>query len=423
MSSQSAAEQQAPAGVRYIPYMGVIYVVAEAHKLGFYNGHPDWCNLGQGQPEVGPMAGAPERLSAVELEAGDHAYGPLGGTDEMRDCIAAHYNRLYRQGKSQYSRDHVSVASGGRLALTRVFNALADQPVAYQIPDYTAYEDLLGYQQHRMQLILLEGREENGFAIPAAELRSAMEQQGARAFIFSNPCNPTGAVVQGEELAAYIKAGTENGCTIVHDEFYSHFIYNADGSPGSGPVSAAAHIEDVDNEPHLLVDGLTKSFRYPGWRMGWVIGPPEMIEMINRASSAIDGGPSRIVQRAALRVLEPARADQETTALRQVFARKRNLMLERLSAMGIRCSCPPAGTFYVWASLADLPAPWNDSDHFFREALQRRVMTVPGRFFDVNPGQTRPRPSPYQQWMRFSFGPPEDNVRMGLERLAEMLGP
>ena len=119
-----------------------------------------------------------------------------------------------------------------------------------------------------------------------------------------------------------------------------------------------------------------------GWRMGWAVGPSHMIEMINRAASAIDGGPSTAVQRATLEVLEPARADQETNALRRVFTRKRNLMIERLDAMGIPCTSPPSGTFYVWASIARLPSPLNDADVFFRKALERKVLTVPGRFFE-----------------------------------------
>ena len=68
-----------------------------------------------------------------------------------------------------------------------------------------------------------------------------------------------------------------------------------------------------------------------------------------------------------------------------------------------------------------LPAPFNDANEFFRRALARKVMTVPGEFFDVNPGRRRTGPSPYRKWMRFSFGPPMDNVVMGLDRLAEML--
>ena len=95
---------------RPIPYMGVIWVVAEAMKLGFRNGHPDWCNLGQGQPEIGEMEGAPPRPAEISMEPSDHAYGPVGGTSELRQAVAGHYNRLYRQGKkSKYTANNVSI--------------------------------------------------------------------------------------------------------------------------------------------------------------------------------------------------------------------------------------------------------------------------------------------------------------------------
>jgi aspartate/methionine/tyrosine aminotransferase len=84
--------------------MGVIWVVAEAMKLGFRNGHPEWCNLGQGQPEVGEIDGAPPRPLEIKIEPGDHAYGPVGGTEELRQAVADHYNRLYRQAKRANTR-------------------------------------------------------------------------------------------------------------------------------------------------------------------------------------------------------------------------------------------------------------------------------------------------------------------------------
>ena len=121
-------------------------------------------------------------------------------------------------------------------------------------------------------------------------------------------------------------------------------------------------------------------------------------------------------------MLEPARADQETVALRAAFARKRNLTIERLADMGIKCAQAPRGTFYAWATVEDLPPPLNEADGFFRAALQHKVTTVPGQFFDVNPGNVRTGLSPYGSWLRFSFGPPEDNVRMGLDRLAKKRG-
>jgi aspartate/methionine/tyrosine aminotransferase len=412
----------APASFRSIPYMGVIHVVAEAMKLGFTNGDPDWCNLGQGQPEVGPMEGAPPRLARVDIAPQEHAYGPVNGTDALRARVAEHVNRLYRQGRSsRYGPRNVSIASGGRLVLSRVFASLDRQRIGYQTPDYTAYEDL--FDQHRLRLtpVHVPAREEDGFRVPADVHERAVVEHDLGAWLFSNPCNPTGQVVRGEELERYVRTARTHGCALVCDEFYSHFVYTPDGRPAAGPVSAARYVEDVDEDPVLLVDGLTKCFRYPGWRVGWAVGPADWIDTLGRAASSLDGGPSMPMQHAACEVLEPARADRETTALREVFARKRNLMVRRLRALGIRPARDSEATFYVWASLAELPPPFDDAETFFRRALRRRVLTVPGAFFDVNPGKARPGPSPYRSWMRFSFGPPLDNVALGLDRLEAML--
>jgi aspartate/methionine/tyrosine aminotransferase len=408
--------------LREVPFMGVIFVVHEASKLGFTNGHPDWCNLGQGQPEVGPMEGAPARIASVEIRPEDHAYGPLGGTDEMRTAVAAHYNRLYRAGKhSQYTKANVCVAQGGRLALTRAMAALGAVNVGYQLPDYTAYEDMFELHLARLHPVPIRARPEDGFLVPSTRLLDEIDRQGLSALVLSNPCNPTGNVIQGRELETLVRGGCARGTTLLLDEFYSHFIYTAAGEPGSGPVSAATYVEDVERDPVILFDGLTKSFRYPGWRVGWAVGPAAMMETLARTASSIDGGPSRIAQRAALQVLAPAYADQETRALRKGFAQKRNLMIERLERIGVRFAKKSESTFYVWGSLAGLPPPLDDAMTFFRRALEHKVMTVPGEFFDVNPGKRRRGGSPYAQWMRFSFGPPMDNLRLGLDRLEQLV--
>lgn len=408
--------------LRDVPYMGVIFVVDEAHKRGFWNGHPDWSNLGQGQPEVGPLPGAPPRLQSLELAPEDHAYGRLEGVDDLRAVVADHYNRLYRRGLgSRYSAENVCIASGGRLALTRAMAALDAVNVGYQLPDYTAYEDMFNVHLGRLQPVAVPTSPDDGFALMPERFRREAADHGLRAFVFSNPCNPTGALVDGDRLRDLVAAARDLGVTLLLDEFYSHYVYGQDGTPAAGPVSAASWVEDVDRDPVILFDGLTKCFRYPGWRLGWAVGPRAMVESMARTASAIDGGPSRIVQRAALDVLEPERADAETAALRQAFAAKRNAMVESLESLGVRFAGRPRATFYCWGSLEALPAPFDDAMEFFWRALDYRVMTVPGRFFDVNPGKRRPGPSAYESWMRFSFGPPMDNMRMGLERLADML--
>jgi len=275
---------------------------------------------------------------------------------------------------------------------------------------------MMDYASSRLDPVLIATSEENNFSIPAVEFVEAAK--GLDSFLISNPCNPTGHVIQGSELESYCETARNEGCTLIMDEFYSHFIYEGD-QPGCGPVSCAQFVDNPDTDPILIIDGLTKSFRYPGWRMGWVLGPPEIIETLGRAASAIDGGPSRVSQRMALRALESSYADQETGALREVFVKKRNMMVERLTKMGMRC-LPGAATFYIWACVEGLPEPLNDGMGLFWAALDRKVMTVPGEFFDVNPGGERGGESPFRQWVRFSFGPPHDNVDLGLTRLEEL---
>lgn len=407
---------------RDVPYMGVIYVVHEASKRGFRNLHPDWCNLGQGQPEVGEMKGAPARLSSLKIDPSDLAYGPVGGIDDLRQVVADYYNRLYRRGKkSQYRKENVAIAAGGRLVLSRLVAALGACRLGHLVPDYTAYEDLFDYHLHRVEPVPMVTGPETGFHLSPAQLAEIVERDKLQALLFSNPCNPTGNVVQGDDLAAYVKLARDRNTWLLLDEFYSHFIYKEDGAPGDGGVSGAEFVEDVDRDPVVLVDGLTKSFRYPGLRVGWVVGPPEIVENVARAASAIDGGPPTVVQRAAVEILEPARADQETAALREQFAIKRATMIDALQDMGIEIGGASRGTFYLWGSVRNLPAPLNDADAFFLRGLDEKVMTVPGRFFDVNPGRQRTQSYIDPTWVRFSFGPPLDNVELGLDRLRRVV--
>src|SRR5205807_498778 len=145
----------------------------------------------------------------------------------------------------------------------------------------------------------------------------------------SNPCNPTGKLVSGDDLAAWVRAARELDCALLIDEFYSHYIYRA--APGEpGPlVSAARYVEDVDRDPIVLFDGLTKNWRYPGWRVTWTVGPLAVIEAVTSAGSFLDGGGSKPLQRGALDLLTPEVALAETQAISQTFSRKRQSMLAR----------------------------------------------------------------------------------------------
>lgn len=409
--------------VRYVPYMGVIWTVNEASKLGFYNGHPDWCNVGQGQPEVGTIEGAPDRIESLKLQPSDAAYGPVGGTPEVREAIADWVNRTYRKGMSQYTAENVSFACGGRLALTRLYSIFKDGArIAYKNPDYTAYEDYLYPLRHNCELIELRAEEKDGFTVPVERFENFMHDVRPNAFVFSNPCNPTGQVIKDEAMDRYIDAARKENCLLGADEFYATFSYNEDGSPAEKAVSALPYVKDINRDPVIVFDGLTKGFRYPGWRAGWAIGPKYLIEMINRAASAVDGGPSTMVQRGVIEELTEGHAEAELLATRKEFAVKRKMMMEGLAELGIHTPAnQPLGTFYLWASIENLPGKLSDADYFFHACLQKKVITVPGHFFDVRPFRVRPTNEPYRHWVRFSYGPNRQTIKTALERIAQVI--
>jgi aspartate/methionine/tyrosine aminotransferase len=406
---------------RVVPRTGVIYVTTEAAKLGFGSGQGDWCNLGQGQPETGPLEGAPPRRHSIDIAPDDQEYAPVAGLWELREAIADLYNRVYRRGMpSRYSAENVSVSGGGRAALTRAAASLGQINLGHFLPDYTAYEELLDVFGNFAAIpILLEG--DRGYAFSVGDLRREILGRGLSAILLSNPCNPTGKHVRGEDLAAWVRTSSELDCALIIDEFYSHYVYG--GESATAPMeSAARYVEDVERDPVIVLDGLTKNWRYPGWRVTWTLGPKVVIEALASAGSFLDGGGSKPMQRAAVELMSPDHVRAETAAIHRTFTKKRRLMVDRLRAMGVVLDVEPEGTFYVWGSVAELPESIADGQAFFRAALQEKVITVPGEFFDVNPGKRRTgRPSRFRQHLRFSFGPAEDVLTRALDRLEQMI--
>ncbi|MFS8070803.1 MAG: pyridoxal phosphate-dependent aminotransferase [Byssovorax sp.] len=407
-----------------MPRTGVIFVMGEAARLGFrQGGEPDedgWCNLGQGQPETGPLPGSPARIEDLTIALDDQEYAPVAGLWELREAIADFYNRAYRRGMpSRYTAENVAVSGGGRIALTRAAAALGQINLGHFLPDYTAYEELLDvFRLFSPIPILLEA--ERGYAFSVGDLRREILGRGLSAILSSNPCNPTGKHIRGEELAAWVRTAEELDCTLLFDEFYSHYVY---GLGGDAPMeSAARYVENVDTAPVVLFDGLTKNWRYPGWRVTWTVGPRDVIDAVASAGSFLDGGGSKPMQRAAIPLLSVEHARLETAAIQASFARKRDLMIAGLKRIGVTIDSEPQGTFYVWGSVAELPAGLNDGHAFFRAALDHKVIVVPGEFFDVNPGKRRAnRASRFRHHVRFSFGPSEAVLTRALVRLEEMV--
>lgn len=406
--------QHRTSAFRSVPLTGVIYVSTEAEKHGFSLESEDWCNLGQGQPETGPLPGAPARLTNLVVAADGHDYAPVGGLKELRQAVADYYNRHYRIGKkSQYSYENVAISSGGRLAVTRVAASLGNIHLGHFLPDYTAYEELLDvFHVFSPIPILLEAK--NHYRISPEKLKQEVLGRGLSALLFSNPSNPTGTTLQGDELNSWIEMSRELDLTLIIDEFYSHYIWNSSQSM----VSAAEYVDDVETDQTIIIDGLTKNWRYPGFRISWTVGPKSIIKAITSAGSFLDGGANRPTQQAAIALLDEEYVKAENNAIQKIFSQKRDYLLGELRSMGIKVESPPEGGFYIWGNLKNLKPSLQNDLEFFEAGLQHKIISVPGHFFDINPGKRRhPRPSRFENHMRFSFGPSMNVLQEACKRL------
>ena len=410
--------ERAPSAFRPVPRTGVIYVTAEATRAGFKPEDPEWCNLGQGQPETGPLPGAPPRITSLNIATNDQEYAPVAGLWEVREAVASMYNDLFRRGMpSKYSAENVAVCGGGRVSIMRACAAIGQIHLGHFLPDYTAYEELLDiFRRFTPIPILLDP--EHGYDFSLDALRREISGRGLGALLLSNPCNPTGKAITGPELASWVATARELDCTLLLDEFYSHYLWKE----GPSLFSAAEFVEDVERDPVVIFDGLTKNWRYPGWRVSWTVGPSKVIESLSSAGSFLDGGGSRPMQCAAIPLLTAEHARAEAEAIRTAFRKKRNRLLDGLRALGVRFEREPEGTFYGWGNLSNLPPSINSGDALFRAALKHKVITVPGHFFDVDPGQRRgSRASRFLHHARFSFGPSEATIDDAVARLGRVV--
>ncbi|MCP4498713.1 MAG: pyridoxal phosphate-dependent aminotransferase [Deltaproteobacteria bacterium] len=406
------------AAFRTVPKTGVIFVSTEAEKKGFGKNNDEWCNLGQGQPETGPLKGGPARIHELAVGMDDFEYAPVPGLWELRDAVAQMYNRRFRKGMpSQYTAENVAISGGGRLGLARVAVALGEVNLGHFLPDYTAYEELLSvFRLFQSIPILLD--EEQDYHFTSTQLRNEILGRGLSAVLLSNPCNPTGKTIAGAELAAWVAQARTLNCALICDEFYSHYIWkDPDGQP-KDIVSAAEFVEDVDKDPVLLLDGLTKNWRYPGFRISWTVGPKNVIDAVSSAGSFLDGGGNRPAQMASIPLLDDENIDAETQSIHKTFSKKRTYLVDRLRELGVRIPKSPEGSFYIWGSVENLPDGMDTGMSFFRRMLDEKVVCVPGQFFDINPGRRRPgRTSRFESYLRFSFGPELEDLKEACERI------
>ncbi|KAJ5612291.1 hypothetical protein N7510_005485 [Penicillium lagena] len=404
---------------------GVVWCTERATEHGFAEDPSAWANLGQGAPEVDDeIEGSFPRPTTIPVSLAGREYGPTTGIKPLRAAVARLYNEHYRQGKeSQYTWENVCIVPGGRAGLIRIAAILANSYLSFPIPDYSAYSEMLTLFKNITPIPMPLSLEDH-YQIHPNKIAEEIAR-GTQVLLTSNPRNPTGHVVEHNQLAE-IQDICRGRVTLILDEFYGGYNYTTDCDGAT--VSGAMNVIDVNQDDVLLVDGLTKRFRLPGWRIAWVVGPKEFIKALGSAGSYLDGGANVPFQEAAIPMLEPSRVRTEMKALQVHFREKRDYVLKRLYDIGFRVQDIPQATFYIWLDLSSLdpplPAEANISDglNFFSALLAENVIVVPGIFFDLNPAKRRDLfDSPCHHFVRLSYGPKMDALKMGLDGIENVI--
>lgn len=182
--------------------------------------------LSQGAPETDPIEGAPPRNFEMKIPYDQIEYGPTTGLYELREKVATYYNHLYRQGKaSQYTAANVCIVPGGRAGITRIVSILGNTQIGFFNPDYTAYEQELGLFVNSTPSAYLH-RDVNRALMSPQEFEFQTVGRGVSAVLMSNPCNPTGQIIEGDDLKEYVRIARQHNVALLMDEFYSHYMYS-----------------------------------------------------------------------------------------------------------------------------------------------------------------------------------------------------
>ncbi|KAL5336785.1 pyridoxal phosphate-dependent transferase [Aspergillus crustosus] len=404
---------------------GVVWCTERATEHGYAEDPTGWANLGQGAPEADDeIEGSFPRPESIPITSAAREYGPTAGIKPLRAAVARLYNEHYRQGKeSQYTWENVCIVPGGRAGLIRIAAILGNSYLSFPIPDYSAYSEMLSLFKN-IAPIPMPLAQDDHYHIHPNKIAEEIAR-GTSVILTSNPRNPTGHFVGTEELAE-IQDICRDRATLILDEFYGGYNYTTDCDGTT--ISGASNVVDVNKDDVLLIDGLTKRFRLPGWRIAWVVGPKEFVDALGSAGSYLDGGANAPFQEAAIPMLEPSLVHTEMKALQLHFREKRDFVLKRLHEIGFRVQDIPQATFYVWLDLTSLDPPLpkeaniSDGLNFFNALLTEKVIVVPGIFFDLNPAKRRDLfDSPCHHFVRLSYGPKMDVLKMGLDGIERVI--
>ena len=390
--------------LKSFPPMGVYETLFKfADATSTYMGEPGTHPWAQGFPLTTQLPGGPPMPESVSLTATDLKYPKASGEPPLLDAIANYYNEFYDAG---ITADNVAIFAGGRPALFAILLWLLDDiTVAIEETEYTPYYDKLKLLKNKVAYI--ESREKNRFRPTNAERYVDPLPGTDRVLLLkSNPSNPTGVALVGDELKELVEAWSAPGRGALIDEAYEFY-----GDPQ--PESAMRYVDDIEKTDLFIVGAATKGLQAPGIRIGWAVSAKRHIEVFRNYSSFAMGGVSRASQIYATKLLELDRVRQARDAVATFFAMQRRRYGEALANLGFELYTGTGG-FYHWAG-----TPGGiTGDELNRRLFEHNAGILPGRLCDMR--RTDGEPSPLDRVIRFSFGAlPMDSFDSDVEILSK----
>ncbi len=356
--------------------------------------HGDLVNLSAGQPST-PAPEPVLRAATAALRADPLGYTVSVGIPELRAAIAAHYARRHDVSVDVDDVVLTTGSSGGfLLSFLAAFDAGAR--VAMARPGYPCYRNIL--TALGCQVVELDAGPATRFQPTVEMLERVGRLDGV---ILASPANPTGTVIDADELVAVARWCERSGVQLVSDEIYHGIAYA--GAPSTSCAWEASR-------EAIIVNSFSKYFSMTGWRLGWLLVPPRLRRAVDVLTGNFTVCPPALPQYAALAAFDPASIAEVDGHVAR-YAVNRTLLLDGLPRLGIEKLAPADGAFYVYADIRHLTG---DSMVFCRELLAATgVAVAPGIDFDTADGGS---------FIRFSFAGASEGVAEALRRLAGYLG-
>ncbi len=366
-----------------------------------------------GDPVIGFGAGepdfaTPEAIVAAAVEAcsdpRNHRYTPAPGLPELREAIAA---KTLRDSGVSVEPSQVVVTNGGKAAVYETILAVVDDgdEVLLPAPYWTTYPEPIRLAGGVP--VVLPTTEETGFRVTVDQLEAARTDR-TKALIFVSPSNPTGAVYPRDEIEAIGRWALEHGVMVLTDEIYEHLVY--DGHEHHSIVAVVPELADQT----VILNGVAKTYAMTGWRVGWLIGPSDVVKAVSNLQSHLSSNVANVSQRAALAAVSGDLSAVEM--MRETFDRRRRVMHGMLNDIdGVTC-LEPEGAFYAFPNLTgllgrDLGGSTASTTLELADLIldTAKVAFVPGEAFDA-PG-----------YGRFSFALGDEDLEEGIARIQRLV--